>query len=191
MRRIERLLPVMLALLPATPSLATPAAAPLPPAAQAASAQSGGDPQSHWAALAPAQQRELRARYAAWRALPESERQRIRRAASDMAALPAGEREALRDRFLALDRLHRDGWRLGPQLGAQYPKLQPLLGYLPEHQREPMLALLRQLDAAQLAQLGVLSQRTPPQERDALREQLLAVPAAGRGDWLRRKTESR
>ncbi|MBN8792822.1 MAG: DUF3106 domain-containing protein [Stenotrophomonas nitritireducens] len=188
MRRIERLLPVLLVLLPAAPSLATPAAVP-PSAAHAAGAVP--DPRSHWSALAPAQQRELRARYAAWRALPESERQRVRRAAATMAALPAAEREALRDRFLGLDRLHRDGWRLGPQLGAQYPKLQPLLGYLPEHQREPMLALLRQLDAAQLAQLGVLSQRTPPQERDALRDQLLAVPAAGRADWLRQKTETR
>ena len=68
-----------------------------------------------------------------------------------------------------------------------WPKLQPLLGYLPEAQREPMLALLRQLDARQLEQLGLLSQRTPPQEREALREELLATPAATRSEWLRRK----
>jgi len=54
-----------------------------------------------------------------------------------------------------------------------------------------MLALLYQLDATQLAQLGVLSQRTPPQERDALRERLLALPPAQRADWLRQSTESR
>lgn len=187
MPRIEGLLLVVLALLPAASSLAAPVAPVLP----AGSTTPAPDPAVGWQALAPAQQRELRARYAAWRALPESERQRVRRAAAEVAALPAPERAAVRNRFLGLDRLHRDGWRLGPQLGAHYPKLQPLLGYLPGHQREPMLALLRQLDATQLAQLGVLAQRTPPQERDALRERLLALPAAQRGDWLRQRTESR
>lgn len=184
MRTTDSLSALLLVLLPVAVSLAAPAT--LPVDALPASAPATG-PQSHWAALAPAQQRELRARYAAWRALPESERQRVRRAAAEMAALPAAGREALRDRFLGLDRLHRDGWRLGPELGALYPKLQPLFGYLPEAQREPMLALLRQLDARELAQLSLLSQRTPPQEREALREELLAVPAAGRDEWLQRK----
>lgn len=190
MRKTERLLPALalLTALAAAPALAVPGARSLVPATPAPDI--AGDPQARWSALGPVRQQELRARYAAWRALPESERQRVRAAAGAMAALPADERAALRDRFLGLDRLHRDGWRLGPQLGALYPKLQPLLGYLPEPQREPMLALLRQLDAQQLAQLALLSQRTPPQERDALRAQLLAVPASGRGEWLRRKTEA-
>jgi len=187
MRKIEGAW-LLLALLPAASSLAIPAAPraldePPPRTPQVV------DPQARWAALAPAQQRELRARYAAWRALPETERQRVRMAAAELAALPAAERDALRGRFAGLDRLHRDGWQLGPRLGALYPKLQPLLGYLPEPQRAPMLALLRELDAAQLAQLSLLSQRTPPQERDTLREALLAVPAAGRAEWLRRKSE--
>ena len=106
-----------------------------------------------------------------------------------LAALPVVEQQALRARFAGLDRLYRDGWRLGPQLGAFYPALQPLLGYLPETQREPMLALLRQLDARQLGQLSRLSQRTPPQEREAMRTELLALPAAGRAQWLQRKSE--
>ena len=109
--------------------------------------------------------------------------------ATPLAALPVVEQQALRARFAGLDRLYRDGWRLGPQLGAFYPALQPLLGYLPETQREPMLALLRQLDARQLGQLSRLSQRTPPQEREALRTELLALPAAGRAQWLQRRSE--
>ncbi|MCL7715444.1 DUF3106 domain-containing protein [Stenotrophomonas mori] len=149
------------------------------------------DPQQRWAALPPARQQDLRARYAAWRALPESERQRVRRAAAAVAALPGAERDALHARFLDLDRLYRDGWRLGPKLGAVYPQLQPLLGYLPDTQRAPMLALLHQLDAEHLRLLAVLSQRTPPQERARLREQLLAVAAADRGAWLRRRVEGR
>lgn len=184
MPKIEWLL--ALALLPAVRTSAAPPAIPVPLAE--APVTNAGLP-ARWNTLPPARQREVRARYKAWRALPESERQRQRDAAAGLAALPVVEQQALRARFAGLDRLYRDGWRLGPQLGAFYPALQPLLGYLPETQREPMLALLRQLDARQLGQLSRLSQRTPPQEREALRTELLALPAAGRAQWLQRRSE--
>ncbi|KRG65614.1 hypothetical protein ABB26_03475 [Stenotrophomonas humi] len=141
-------------------------------------------PQAAWAAMTPQLKRELRARYAAWQALPEAERQRIAQAAAALAAMPAAQRDALQTHFQAMDQMHRDGWLLGPRLGALYAKLQPLLGYLPAEQREPMLALLHQLDAAQLEQLSLISQRTPPQERVALREQLLALAPTQRAAWL-------
>jgi hypothetical protein len=153
----------------------------LEPAAPVASVQT---PQAAWATMTPQLKRDLRARYAAWQALPEAERQRIGQAATALAALPATQRDALQAHFLGMDRLHRDGWLLGPRLGTLYAKLQPLLGYLPAEQREPMLALLHQLDAAQLEQLSLISQRTPPQERVALREQLLALAPAQRAAWL-------
>ncbi|MGV8961537.1 MAG: DUF3106 domain-containing protein [Stenotrophomonas sp.] len=140
-----------------------------------------------WSAMTLPQRRELRARYAAWQGLSEDERQRLRHAAGRFAALPPDQQSTLRARFAALDQLHRDGWRLGPALGALYPKLQPLFGYLPPAQREPVLALLRQLDDGQLAQLVLISQRTPPQERGAVREQLLALAPAARPAWLREK----
>lgn len=185
MRITERLLLGCLAWLPLALLATPPAGLPgLPPPPASAS---GADPTARWQALAPAQQRDLRARYAAWQALPESERQRIRQAAARVAALSATERDALRARFAGQDQLHRDGWRLGPQLGALYPKLQPLLGYVPAEQREPLLTLLRQLDAEQLAQLTLIAQRTPPQDRAELRAQLLAVDAAGRSAWLRER----
>ncbi len=161
-----------------------------------------------WSTLTPAQQRELRTQYATWRALDESERQRVRHAAAAFAALPGGyparpaerqrvrhaaaafaalpgdRRSALQVQFRNQDRLYRDGWRLGPRLGAAWPKLQPLLGYLPDGQRGPMLALLRQLDEKQLQQLVLLSQRTPPQDRERVRAGLLATTAANRDAWL-------
>ena len=40
---------------------------------------------------------------------------------------------------------------------------------------------------AQLAQLTLVAQRTPPQERDAVRSAFLAVPAAERDSWLKRQ----
>lgn len=170
-------------LLHAAPPTALPTPIPLP---QQAAGTGANAAQGAWAALTPAQKHDVRARYAAWQALPEAERQRIRQAAAAVAAMPAAERDALRARYQGIDQMHRDGWLLGPQLGALYPRLQPLLGYLPAAEREPMMALLRQLDAAQLEQLSLISQRTPPQARDALRAELLALPPAQRDVWLRK-----
>ncbi|HBK47610.1 MAG TPA: hypothetical protein DDZ67_14500, partial [Xanthomonadaceae bacterium] len=117
----------------------------------------------------------------------EASRAEVRRAQAEVTALPLEQQQALRTQFAAMDRLHRDGWRLGPTLGARYPQLQPLFGYVPAAQRETLLGLLRSLDAEQLEQLSLLSQRTPPQDRDALREELLAQAPGARAAWLRRK----
>lgn len=144
-------------------------------------------PARSWQQLSPAQQHQARQRYAAWQALDEDSRTRIRHAASALAQLPAERRQELQIRFQALDRMVRDGWWLGPRLGAVFPKLQPLLGFVEAQQREALLALLRQLDEHQLGQLVLISQRTPPQERAALRQELLQLPAAERGPWLARK----
>jgi len=136
-------------------------------------------------ALDPAQLRELRSRYAQWQALPEAERARIRDAARRVAALPAAQQQALRARFDEQDQRFRDGWRLGPQLGQQFPKLQGLFGYLPVEQREPALIALRQLSEGQLAQLTLIAQRTPPQDRDRVRDQFLGLAPTARDAWLR------
>lgn len=177
--------------------MATAAAQPLPAPLAEAEAESDVSaaalqvepptPQRQWQDATPAQRRDLRDRYAAWRALDESERGRLRAVAAQFAMAPAAERQALHARFESLDRLHRDGWRLGPDLGAAYPALQPLFGYLPPAEREPMLALLRGLDAQQRAELALLSQRTPPTERAQLRQDLLAQPAHARGPWIHQR----
>lgn len=144
-------------------------------------------PRVDWQTMTPAQRADLRARYRAWRELGEAERAQVHQAQARMAALPADQQRALHTRFDAMDRLHRDGWRLGPTLGAHYVQLQPLFGYVPPEQRDVLLGLLHSLDAEQLRQLAVISQRTPPQERDALRNELLAQAPAARGAWLRHK----
>lgn len=137
------------------------------------------------AALDPAQLRELRRRYAAWQALPAAERARIRDAAQRIAALPPAQQQTLRARFAEQDQRFRDGWLLGPQLGQLFPKLQGLFGYLPADQREPALARLRELNVDQLAQLSLVAQRTPPQERDQVRAQFLALAPGARDAWLK------
>ncbi|OCK47081.1 hypothetical protein BA766_08010 [Stenotrophomonas maltophilia] len=142
---------------------------------------------STFAHLDAQQQRQRRADYAAWRALPEGERERIRQAAARFSALPADQQQRLRQQFQAQDQAFREGWRLGPQLGLEFPKLHGLFGFVPPEQREAALAVLRQLSPAQLAQLTLVAQRTPPQERDAVRSAFLAVPAAERDSWLKRQ----
>jgi hypothetical protein len=173
----------LLLLTPIVSAVAAPAPAGLPvPLADARPANLA----QGWSTLAPAQQRELRARYEAWKALDEDSRHRIRRAAVAVTQLPASKQQELRAQFENQDQMIRDGWWLGPELGALYPKLQPLFGFVPVEQRPAFLALLRQLDDGDRAQLALISQRTPPQDRDALRSELLAIPASQRAEWLRR-----
>ena len=142
---------------------------------------------AEWKALPLAEREDRRARYQAWLQLDEPERARLRAVAAEIAAFPPQRRQALRAQFDALDESQRRGWRLGPALGADYEKLQPLLAYVPPAQRLPLLATLRTMTAGQRAGLAVLAQRTPPQDRKALREELLAQPGAQLDGWLQGK----
>ncbi|PTA71301.1 MULTISPECIES: DUF3106 domain-containing protein [unclassified Stenotrophomonas] len=176
-------LPLSLSAAPQTLNVPLPAPSPAAPAALPASTAAP----SAFAQLDAQQQRQRRADYAAWRALPEGERERIRQAAARFNALPADQQQRLRQQFQAQDQAFREGWRLGPQLGLEFPKLHGLFGFVPPEQRDTALAVLRQLSPAQLAQLTLVAQRTPPQERDAIRSAFLAVPAAERDTWLKRQ----
>ncbi|PPV06784.1 DUF3106 domain-containing protein [Xanthomonas bromi] len=171
---------------PLEESAATPAASPSVAAAPSTT-PSAAQQRARWEAMTPAQQAELRARYAAWKGLSATDRVVLRQARERLQALPDDQQRALRTQFGAMDRLHRDGWRLGSQVGAFYAQLQPLIGYVPPTQRDAMLAALRSLDAGQLEQLAVLAQRTPPQERDGLRDAFLAEAPATRSAWLKRQ----
>jgi hypothetical protein len=140
-----------------------------------------------WDALPLEQRLERRERYAAWRALTASERAQLRAMAAQVAGFDPVREQALRSQFEALDQSEQRAWRLGPHLGAHYDALQPLLAYVPPGQRTALLALLRSMPAAQQADLAVLVQRTPPQGRQALRQDLLALPANLRGAWLKQR----
>ena len=142
-----------------------------------------------WQALAPEARRQQRERWQAWESLPDEERIRLQAAALAFAALPVQAQLDHRARFAQLDENQRRGWLLGPVLGADWQSLQPLLMQVPEAQREPLLEALRALGPQQRADLGVLAQRTPPQDRDRLRRELLDTPAARRGAWLLEQLE--
>ncbi|GAA4855553.1 DUF3106 domain-containing protein [Luteimonas vadosa] len=144
---------------------------------------------SEWDALDREQQRARRDAWLSWRALPTLEQALLRAAANRYAALPAAEQRAWRERYAALDAIERRGWALGPTLGAVYPQLYPLLAQVPQDERDKLLATLRSMGAGEHADLAVLAQRTPPQERDALRRELLSTDASQREAWLRRRVD--
>ncbi|MBW8824022.1 MAG: hypothetical protein JF567_07325 [Xanthomonadales bacterium] len=134
-------------------------------------------------------QRDQRERQSAWLQLGDTERQRIRAAATAFAGLPADEQSRYRAEFAQLDRAEQRGWLLGPQIGALWPQLSPLFSYVPEDQRAPLLRILHEMSADELAMLGRIAWRTPPEQRDALRKELIDVPAASRAAWLVRVSE--
>jgi len=142
-----------------------------------------------WNALPREQREDRRGRYAAWQALDDVQRMRVRAAAEEINALPPAQQAMLRSRFDAMDDMQRRGWRLGPVLGADYPRLQPLFGFVPEAERDATISLLQQLDAEQRGDLSLLAQRIPPQERATFRRQFLAVPTAERSRWLRERRD--
>lgn len=144
------------------------------------------------AAAGPSEHVQSRHQLQAWlqqyQQLPASEQQRIARAAEQFRQLPLAEQQQLQRSFAQLDQHHRDGWRLGPRLGRHWPGLQPLFAFVVPEQREPLLQLLHGLDEPSLERLVRLAQRTPPEQRQTLREQLLQQPAARRAAWLQQQT---
>ena len=142
-----------------------------------------------WDALPRSEREDRRARYQAWLDLDPGERAALRGIATEIATFPVERQQALREEFTALEASQRHGWRLGQALGADYVKLHPLLAYVPADQRQPLLAALRGMDPQQRADLAVLAQRTPPQDREALRTELLAIPGPQRAAWLQQQLD--
>ena len=140
---------------------------------------------AEWESLALAAQRSRRDAWQAWNRLPGHARARMRAAAAAWVELPEEQRDSLETAFAELDEMERNGWRLGPDLGADWPVLHPLFALVPADQQEELLAVLMAMEAVERTDLGVVAQRTPPGERDALRDALLTTPAENRPAWLR------
>lgn len=137
-----------------------------------------------WDALPVAERARRRSEYAAWQALTAAERARVRQAADAFARLPEARRAELQVEFEQLDASVHRGYLLGPDLGRDYPRLQPLLAQVPDAEHAALQRVLRQMTAPQRDGLATLIQRTPPQERAALRRELAATSLANRDAWL-------
>ena len=141
-----------------------------------------------WNALPPADKANRRARFAAWQQLAPAEQARVRAAATRLAALPAAERQALRDRFAALPPRDRDLWRLGPVLAPHMDALRGLFEFVPAAEQATLIAALRALPDDALAALAALAPKLSATRVQALRKELLAAPAEGRGEVVARWT---
>ncbi|MEO6155179.1 MAG: hypothetical protein ABIP16_05570 [Thermomonas sp.] len=138
-----------------------------------------------WDAL-PAHSRGLRrGHWQAWRALTSSERIQLRGIAQRWHALDPQRQQPLRARFDAQSFDARNGWWLGPALGRDWSRINPLFAYVDAGQRDALLQLLRETDHAGWDVLERLAQTTPPEARARLRAELLAQAPSQRGAWLR------
>src|SRR5690606_11551187 len=168
------------------PARPRPAAADRLAALEPAARERLAQRRAQWDALPHAERGERRERGRAWRDFSDAERAQLRAAAADFAQRSSDEQAALRARFDALDASERRGWLLGPDLGADYARLHPLIAQVPLDARTALLEALRGLDPQARDDLAVLAARTPPEARAGLRIELLAAPAAQRGRGLRR-----
>lgn len=155
----------------------------MPPAERAALRERA----QRWDALSLGERRARRDAWRAWNAMADVERARLRHAASLYAELPEDRRQALDAAFAELDAHERAGWLLGPDLGADWPGLHGLFALVPEAQRDALEAALRAMDERQRADLAVLAQRTPPEDRAELRRELLSTAPENRAAWLRQR----
>jgi len=145
--------------------------------------------QQRWDALPARARGAQRGAWQAWRDMPAAERVRVRAIAARWQSLADEERVALRARFEALPADARHGWWLGPGTGRHWPRVAPLFAFAPEAERVALLDLLRAADSVDIDVLERLAQITPPEERDALRLDLLRVPAAERRAWMLAKVQ--
>lgn len=138
-----------------------------------------------WDGLPPAQRTQRRTVFAAWLALDASEQAQVAAAARRFAAMPLAQQQALRAGFDTLAADAREGWWLGPALGADFGGLRVLFAFAPEAERPGLRALLRGLDAATRKDLATLASRLSDPQRERLREDLLAAPAEQRAAMIR------
>ncbi|QIL19334.1 hypothetical protein [Thermomonas sp. HDW16] len=137
-----------------------------------------------WEALSPRMRGVQRGHWQAWQALEAGERVQLRGIGQRVRQLSGEEQRLLRERFAAQTSDARAGWRLGPRLGRDWPRIAALFGYVDAAERERLLRFLRDAAPEDIDACARLAQSTPPEERAALRAELLAQPATQRGAWL-------
>ncbi len=137
-----------------------------------------------WDRLPPRERGQRRGAWEAWRSLPAAERVALRAVVVRWRTLPADAQTTLCMQFAAQSFDARMGWWLGPRIGADWPRVAALFGFVDAGERDAVLRLLRTATPDEVEALARLAQSTPPEARAELRRALLAQPAATRGAWL-------
>ena len=142
-----------------------------------------------WDALPPRMRGVQRGHWQAWQALAAGERVQLRGIGQRVRQLSGEEQRVLRERFAAQASDARAGWRLGPRLGRDWPRIAALFGYVDAAERERLLRFLHEATPEDIDACARLAQSTPPEERATLRSELLAQPTAQRGAWLQARLQ--
>jgi hypothetical protein len=142
-----------------------------------------------WDALPARVRGEQRGHWQAWRVLAPVERVQLREIGLRVRQLSIEEQQALHERFGVQSSDARAGWWLGPRLGRDWPRVAALFGFVEPGERERLLRFLGEATAEDIDACARLAQSIPPEERAALRAELLAQPNAQRGAWLQARLQ--
>lgn len=137
-----------------------------------------------WDDLAPQEKLALRERFESWTHMDEATRGAALDAARRYAQLPEAIRQSLRDEFDALDSKARQRYLFDASTRTAVDLADALFRFVPAEQHSDTLAMLRELNEAQVMQLRRKLTRLPPTQRDAYRQRLLELDAAGRAEML-------
>lgn len=137
-----------------------------------------------WDDLPPQQKLALRERFEGWVHMDKATRVAALDAAGRYEQLPEATRQELRAEFDALDPQQRQRYLFDAPTRAAVDLADALFRFVPADQHSDTLAMLRELNVEQVAQLRRKLTRLPPAQRDAYRQRLLEQDTAGRVEML-------
>jgi hypothetical protein len=133
-----------------------------------------------WEAMPPGERARLRERYEAFLLLPPEERQRLRRGFQRFRDLPPEQRRRLRQEFERMSPAERRAFLLGAQARDTADTARRAFAFVPPEERPATLQMLRELSREDRQRLRDLVPRLAPEQRDALRRDLLQRDPAQR-----------
>ncbi len=142
---------------------------------------------TQWQALSPAQHASLRLNLPSWLRLDAEQRRQLLRKQQEFAAQSSEQRERLGSSFETLPPAARRAL-LPAVAGSDARDLaRELFAFVPMEQEVATLRMLDSLDAAAHESLRQISRRLAPWQREALRVELLDLPADQRVAWLQQR----
>lgn len=130
-----------------------------------------------WDAMPAAERLALRARFDAWQQLGPEGRATARAAATWLAQLPSDQQDGYTVRFQALPPERQARFLRDAATREVFDTIDAAFPFVPEAARAETLALVRGLEPAARIALRDQARRMSPQQREALRKRLLALPA--------------
>lgn len=139
-----------------------------------------------WDAMPAAERLAPRARFDAWQQLGPEGRATARVAATWLAQASPEQQQELADTFQALPLNQQSRFLRDAATRDVFDTIDAVFPFVPETARTETLALVRALQPAARTALREQAKRMSPQQREALRKKLLALPADARASAIAR-----